>query len=110
MFPYHLIKAHKTIRTYFSGADISKVPEPFGYSIFQSVDYGKLPILSEDWCSDFEYPYRASTKERFDKIVNIIKKSTYEERNSHFRSLREYLSKYDNKEEWVEKYLRIYNG
>ena len=84
--------------------------EPFGYSIFQSVDYGKLPILSEDWCSDFEYPYRASTKERFDEIVNIIKKSTYEERNSHFRSLREYLSKYDNKEEWVEKYLRIYNG
>ena len=23
--------------------------EPFGYSIFQAVDWGKLPIIHEDW-------------------------------------------------------------
>ena len=43
-------------------------------------------------------------------IVDLIKKSTYEEKNLHFRSLREYLSKYDNKLEWTAKYLEIYNA
>ena len=26
--------------------------EPFGYSIFEAVDYGKLPILHKSWCKD----------------------------------------------------------
>jgi len=84
--------------------------EPFGYSIFQAVNYGKLPILSEDWCSGFEYPYRASSKEKFDNVVKMIKNSSYEEKNSHFTALREYLRRFDNKSEWVEKYLEIYNS
>ena len=33
----------------------SHTNEPFGYSIFQ-VDWGKLPILDEDW-GDVEYRY-----------------------------------------------------
>ena len=32
--------------------------EPFGYSIFEAVDRGKLPILHTSWCKDLEYPYR----------------------------------------------------
>ena len=35
--------------------------EPFGYSIFQAFDYGKLPILQMDWLKDFEYPFRANS-------------------------------------------------
>ena len=32
--------------------------EPFGYTIMQSIDYGKIPILHTDWNSDLDYPYR----------------------------------------------------
>ena len=38
--------------------------EPFGYSIFQSIDYGKVPVLSKEWCKDMKYPWR-------DKLLSI---------------------------------------
>ena len=31
--------------------------ETFGYSIFQSIDYGKLPIIHSDW-GDVDYKYK----------------------------------------------------
>ena len=34
--------------------------EPFGYSIFQAVDYGKIPIIHTDWAKEVDYKYRAS--------------------------------------------------
>tara|TARA_B100001094_G_scaffold277052_1_gene285627 strand:+ start:3475 stop:4482 length:1008 start_codon:yes stop_codon:yes gene_type:complete len=83
--------------------------EPFGYSIFEAVDYGKLPILPHNWCDDIEYPFRATTKEEFDKCVNEIKKLNKEQRHHLLILLRNELKRYDNTEEWVEKYLRIYN-
>ena len=52
------------------------INEPFGYGIFEAVDYGKLPILYENWCKDFKYPYRATFKKDFDDIIDIRIEST----------------------------------
>ena len=38
--------------------------EPFGYSIFQAVDWGKIPILAHDWLPKYDYPFRASSTRR----------------------------------------------
>ena len=84
--------------------------EPFGYSIFQAIDYGKLPILSEDWLPNIEYPYRASTKEKFEEVYKDICNVNVVARQTLLQYLRSNLSKYDNKKEWVNKYLEIYNS
>jgi hypothetical protein len=55
------------------------------------------------------YPFRATTKEEFDKCVEEIKTLSESHRKILLEGLRKNLKKYDNKEEWVEKYLRIYN-
>ena len=83
--------------------------EPFGYSIFQSIDYGKLPILSTDWCTDMKYPFRASTKKQFEVQVSNISKLSIDERNIYLGQLREYLSKYSSVEKWRDNLLNIYN-
>lgn len=84
--------------------------EPFGYSIFQSVDMGKLPIIHKDWCKDLEYPYRASSKKEFNHIYSKIQKSSYEEKNKWFIKIKSYLvSNYTNKDEWIQNLLNIYN-
>ena len=83
--------------------------EPFGYSIFQAFDYGKLPILQMDWLKDFEYPLRAFTKEQFKHQVDNISELSVKERNNYLNGFREYLRRYDNKSEWTDKYLEIYN-
>jgi len=84
--------------------------EPFGYSIFQAVDYGKLPILSEDWLSEIAYPFRASTKEKFEEVYEEMCGIQVAGRQTLLRHLKFQLLKYDNKEEWTDKYLKIYNS
>jgi len=83
--------------------------EPFGYSIFQAVDWGKIPILAHDWLPKYDYPFRASTpkefKEQYEKICNL---SLQEKRDILF-PLREHLRQWDNKEQWRDKLLEIYN-
>ena len=76
--------------------------EPFGYSIFQSVDYGKLPILHSDW-GDVDYKYRASNKKEFDNIVNQIEKDSFEELTHNFNILKEYMLKFSSKERWTKR-------
>ena len=84
--------------------------EPFGYSIFEAVDYGKLPILNTYWCKDFEYPYRASNKQEFKDIYQRILEETYETKLNWFNSLKSYLNKnFSNKEKWINELLYIYN-
>ena len=56
--------------------------EPFGYSIFQSIDYGKLPIIHSDW-GDVDYKYKASNKKAFNYIVNQIQKESCAELNDN---------------------------
>ncbi len=84
--------------------------EPFGYSIFQAFDYGKLPILQMDWLKDFEYPFRAFTKEQFKQQVDNISELSVQERNDYLNGFREHLRQWDNKKEWTDKYLEIYNS
>ena len=76
--------------------------EPFGYSIFQSVDYGKLPILHSDW-GDVDYKYRASNKKEFNDIVNQIEKDSFEELTHNFNILKEYMLKFSSKERWTKR-------
>ena len=76
--------------------------EPFGYSIFQSVDYGKLPILHSDW-GDVDYKYRASNKKEFNDIVNKIEKDSFEELTHNFNILKEYMLKFSSKERWTKR-------
>lgn len=84
--------------------------EPFGYSIFESVDYGKLPILHKSWCNDFEYPYRASSKKEFRNIYNRLISESYSEKNKWFKLLKQYMiNNYTNKDKWINELLNIYN-
>jgi hypothetical protein len=63
--------------------------EPFGYSIFQEVDYGKLPIIHTDWLPEVEYKYRTDTFNGFAKIVKQIVNDSQEERLENFNRLKE---------------------
>ena len=84
--------------------------EPFGYSIFEAVDRGKLPILNINWCKDLEYPYRASSKKEFNDIYSRIIKTPFEEKNKWFAHLKTYMiEKYTDKNKWIDSLLDIYN-
>ena len=85
------------------------VNEPFGYSIFQAVDYGKIPIISKDWCKDMNYPFRANTVKQFENQVGKIKELSVKERDIYLEKLREYLSTFSSEIEWRDKLLSIYN-
>ena len=63
-----------------------------------------------DWLKDFEYPFRAFTKEQFKQQVDNISELSVKERNDYLNGFREYLRQYDNKQEWTDKYLEIYNS
>ena len=77
--------------------------EPFGYSIFQAVDYGKLPIINKDWGVDCDYKYRASTKNEFDNCIRRILKDSHEERSIERNKLINFMKKFDNKEKWIDQ-------
>jgi len=81
--------------------------EPFGYSIFQAVDWGKLPILHSDW-GDVQYRYRASNKEEFNQIYELILSDNREVHLEEFNRLKNYLKKFDNKSDWAESVLKIF--
>jgi|TARA_B100001094_G_scaffold331553_1_gene400295 hypothetical protein len=83
--------------------------EPFGYSIFQALDYNKIPIISKDWCVDYEYPFRSSTQKEFEEQVAKISKLSQKERDTYIRGFKVHLSKYTNTNEWRDKLLSIYN-
>jgi hypothetical protein len=83
--------------------------EPFGYSIFQAIDYGKMPIISKDWCEDMDYPFRAGSVKEFEKQVAKIKELSLEERDSYLQQLKTYLSKFSSETGWRDELLTIYN-
>jgi hypothetical protein len=84
--------------------------EPFGYSIFEAVDRGKLPILHSTWCKDFEYPYRASSKKEFQDIYKRLIEVPYSEKNHWFKLLKQFMKdNYTNRDMWVKDLLNIYN-
>ena len=83
--------------------------EPFGYSIFQAVDWGKIPILAHDWIPKYDYPFRASTPKEFKEQYNNICELSLQEKRDILFPLREYLKQWDNKEQWRDRLLEIYN-
>ena len=84
--------------------------EPFGYSIFEAVDRGKLPIIHKNWCKDLEYPYRVSTKKEFYDIYNKLLVTPHEIKNKWFNVIKSYMiDNFSDKEKWVEQLLHIYN-
>ena len=85
--------------------------EPFGYSIFEAVDMGKLPIIHKTWCSELEYPYRASTKSEFDDIYKKIISTSYDERKKWFDIIKNYMiENFGDKQRWIQSLLKIYNN
>jgi hypothetical protein len=85
--------------------------EPFGYGIFEAVDYGKLPILHENWHVPLDYKYKASDSETFKKTYETICQDDYETRKTEHQKLKDWMIKnFSNKDEWKEKLLDIYNG
>jgi hypothetical protein len=84
--------------------------EPFGYSIFEAVDRGKLPIIHTNWCKDLNYPYRASSKKEFFDIYTKITNTSYEEKLNWFNIIKKYMKdNYTNKDLWINSLLDIYN-
>lgn len=84
--------------------------EPFGYSIFEAVDRGKLPILHTSWCKNFEYPYRASNKKEFNDTYNKLIKTPYTEKELWFLKLKDFMqTNYSDKKKWIKQLLDIYN-
>lgn len=82
--------------------------EPFGYSIFQAVDWGKLPILDENW-GEVDYKYRASTKQEFKKVYETILSDNHETHLKEFNNLKQYLKSFDDKNRWSSEVVSIFN-
>jgi hypothetical protein len=84
--------------------------EPFGYSIFEAVDRGKLPIVHKNWCKDLDYPYRASSKKDFVDIYSKLLETPHETKNKWFNSIKSYMkNNFSDKQRWVNDLLDIYN-
>lgn len=84
--------------------------EPFGYSIFEAVDRGKLPIIHGNWCKDFNYPYRASSKKEFNDIYSEISLQSYETKLFWFTEIKKFMRhNFTNKDFWIQSLLDIYN-
>jgi hypothetical protein len=84
--------------------------EPFGYSIFESVDRGKLPIIHKNWCKDLEYPYRVSSKKEFVDIYSKLLETPYNEKSFWFNKIKSFMiMNFSNKQKWVDELLDIYN-
>ncbi len=84
--------------------------EPFGYSIFEAVDRGKLPIIHTNWCKDFDYPYRASSKKEFSDIYSEITSQSYETKLFWFNKIKTFMKRnFTDKDYWIESLWDIYN-
>ena len=84
--------------------------EPFGYSIFQALDYGKLPILPKDWFTEIDYPFRAFGMHEFYEQWKRICELSASGRNDWIEILKYMFKKYDDKERWKKDLLEIYNS
>ena len=108
-YPYNLESHRNFFNLDFTPFHACYVNEPFGYSIFNAVDYGKLPILNRYWMPRIPYKYRANTKEEFDKIYETMCDDFEVEREYQFKLLKEALQPYTNKEEWIYEITNLLN-
>lgn len=78
------------------------INEPFGYSIFQSLDYGKIPIISHDYLPELYYPYRAGSREEFESVVAAMLSADVDTSSVEvFRY--ELYKRYGDTEGWLRK-------
>ena len=84
--------------------------EPFGYGIFQALDYGKIPILPKDWFTEFDYPFRAFGMHEFYEQWKRMCNLSIEGRTQWLSMLRYIFKKFDDKERWTKDLLEIYNS
>jgi hypothetical protein len=108
-YPYNLENHRNFFNLDFTVFHGCYVNEPFGYSIFNAIDYGKLPILNKFWLPKIDYKYRANTKEEFNKMYEIMRNDFELERQYNFFKLKEALQQYSSKEEWVYEITNILN-
>lgn len=108
-YPYNLENHRNFFNLDFSVFHGCYINEPFGYSIFNAVDYGKLPILNKYWLPKINYKYRANTKEEFNKMYEIMCNDFELERQYNFFNLKNALQQYNNKEEWIYEITNILN-
>jgi hypothetical protein len=84
--------------------------EPFGYGIFEAVDWGKLPILHEKWHVPLDYKYKAYDEQSFAETYEIICNDSYETRLFEFEKLKNWMiTHFSDTEGWKDKLLDIYN-
>lgn len=77
--------------------------EPFGYSIFDAIDNGKIPIIHKDWMPDINYKYRATNKKEFSYEYLKILEDGFEKNKKEFNQIRQGLEKYTDKQKWIKK-------
>jgi len=59
---------------------------------------------------EYDYPFRASNPVEFHEQYKKLCEVSLDERRNLLYPLREYLTnRFDNKEEWVEKMIKLYN-
>jgi hypothetical protein len=77
--------------------------EPFGYSIFDAVDNGKVPIIHTDWMSHINYKYRASSKGEFHQKYLELLEDKHKLIEFEFSKLKKGLEKYTKKQNWINE-------
>ncbi len=84
--------------------------EPFGYSVFDAVNYGKLPILHRDWGVECDYEYRVETKEDFDDLVDELIQTPYEKKVKECNKLKQYMLQFSDKNKWIKRVGNLINN
>ena len=84
--------------------------EPFGYSVFDAVNYGKLPILHKEWGVECDYEYRVETKEDFDDLVNELIHTSYEKKVKECNKLKQYMLQFSDKNKWIKRVGNLINN
>jgi len=81
--------------------------EPFGYSIFDAIDNGKVPIIHTDWMPHIDYKYRAKTKKEFNNKYLELLEDDFTLIYKEFWNLRESLVHYTNRDKWIKQICKV---
>lgn len=109
-YPYSLDSHKKFFNLDFTPFHGCYINEPFGYSIFNAIDYGKLPIINKFWMPRLDYKYRANSKEEFNSIYEIMCNDTESEREFWFYKLKKQLEPFTNRSNWIIKMVNLFNN
>jgi hypothetical protein len=82
--------------------------EPFGYSIFQAVDWGKIPIVHTSWQPNLNYKYQANSRSGMLLKYYEISNDSADVVEHEFEKIKKFMKKFDNKTEWIGKISRLF--